>query len=128
MTFGDVIVSSTDALAAHVAQDNITVVLVDVADSADLDAAKADVAAVAARFGAPDPMDRDEYIDTVGAEIDTMLYFVYGMLGVAVIIALMGIANTLSLSIHDRRRELGLLRGPSARIAARCGRRFAGSR
>ena len=39
-----------------------------------------------------------------------MLFFVYGMLGVAVIIALMGIANTLSLSIHDRRRELGLLR------------------
>ena len=62
------------------------------------------------RFGAPDPMDRDEYIDTVGDEIDTMLYFVYGMLGVAVIIALMGIANTLSLSIHERRRELGLLR------------------
>ena len=39
-----------------------------------------------------------------------MLFFVYGMLGVAVLIALMGIANTLSLSIHDRRRELGLLR------------------
>ena len=39
-----------------------------------------------------------------------MLFFVYGMLGVAVVIALMGIANTLSLSIHDRRRELGLLR------------------
>ena len=55
-------------------------------------------------------MDRDEYLDTVGEEIDPMLYFVYGMLGVAVIIALMGIANTLSLSIHDRRRELGLLR------------------
>ena len=53
-------------------------------------------------------MDRDEYIDSVAAEIDTMLYFVYGMLGVAVIIALMGIANTLSLSIHERQRELGL--------------------
>ena len=39
-----------------------------------------------------------------------MLYFVYGMLGLAVLIALMGIANTLSLSIHERTRELGLLR------------------
>ncbi len=109
MTFGDVIVSSA-ALADHVAQDSITVVLVDVVDSADLDAAKADVAAVAERFGAPDPQDRDEYLDTIGAEIDQVLFFVYGMLGVAVLIALMGIANTLSLSIHDRRRELGLLR------------------
>ena len=109
MTFGDVIVSSA-ALADHVAQDNVTVVLVDVADGADVDAAKVAVAAVTEQFGAPDPQDRDEYLDTVGAEIDQMLFFVYGMLGVAVVIALMGIANTLSLSIHDRRRELGLLR------------------
>jgi putative ABC transport system permease protein len=109
MTFGDVIVSA-GALADHVAQDNVTVVLVDVADGADVDAAKADVGQVAARFGAPAPQDRDEYLDTVGEEIDQMLFFVYAMLGVAVLIALMGIANTLSLSIHDRRRELGLLR------------------
>jgi putative ABC transport system permease protein len=109
MTFGDVIVS-TDALSAHVAQDNVTVVLVDVADGASLDAVKADVAAVAAGFGAPEPMDRGEYSDSIAAEIDTMLYFVYGLLGVAVIIALMGIANTLSLSIHERQRELGLAR------------------
>src|SRR5688500_4302241 len=39
-----------------------------------------------------------------------MLTFVYGMLGIAVLIALLGIGNTLSLSIHERRRELGLLR------------------
>ena len=39
-----------------------------------------------------------------------MLYFVYGLLGLAVLIALMGIGNTLSLSIHERTRELGLLR------------------
>ena len=39
-----------------------------------------------------------------------MLFVVYGLLGVAVLIALMGIANTLSLSIHERTRELGLLR------------------
>ena len=39
-----------------------------------------------------------------------MLAVVYGLLGVAVLIALMGIGNTLSLSIHERTRELGLLR------------------
>ena len=39
-----------------------------------------------------------------------MLMFVYAMLALAIIIALMGIANTLSLSIHERTRELGLLR------------------
>ena len=35
---------------------------------------------------------------------------IYGLLGVAILIALMGIANTLSLSVHERTRELGLLR------------------
>jgi putative ABC transport system permease protein len=109
MTFGDIIVSAGE-LAEHVAQDNVTVVLVDLADGADGAAAEAAIGAVAAQFGAPEPQDRDEYLDTVGEEIDQMLFFVYGMLGVAVIIALMGIANTLALSIHDRRRELGLLR------------------
>lgn len=34
----------------------------------------------------------------------------YVMLALAVVIALMGIANTLSLSIHERTREIGVLR------------------
>jgi putative ABC transport system permease protein len=32
------------------------------------------------------------------------------MLALAIIIALMGVANTLTLSIHERTRELGLIR------------------
>ena len=62
------------------------------------------------RFGAPEPQTRDEYVDCIGAEIDQMLDVIYGLLGIAVLIALMGIGNTLSLSIHERTRELGLLR------------------
>ena len=34
----------------------------------------------------------------------------FTLLVLAIVIALMGIANTLSLSIHERTRELGLLR------------------
>src|SRR5690606_18776072 len=34
----------------------------------------------------------------------------YGLLGLAILIAVLGIANTLSLSLHERTRELGLLR------------------
>ncbi len=42
--------------------------------------------------------------------IDTMLAIVVGLLGVAVLIALIGVANTLSLSVLERRRESATLR------------------
>ncbi len=42
--------------------------------------------------------------------IDTMLSIIVGLLGVAVIIALVGVANTLSLSVLERRRESATLR------------------
>src|SRR6476659_9721093 len=43
-------------------------------------------------------------------QIDAFLVVVYVLLALAIIIALMGIANTLSLSVYERIRELGLLR------------------
>jgi putative ABC transport system permease protein len=42
--------------------------------------------------------------------VSAALSLVYVMLALAILIALMGIANTLSLSVHERTRELGLLR------------------
>lgn len=42
--------------------------------------------------------------------IDTLLLVVVGLLAVAVVIALIGVANTLSLSVIERRRESALLR------------------
>ena len=39
-----------------------------------------------------------------------MLGIVYVLLALAILIALMGIANTLSLSVYERTQELGLLR------------------
>jgi putative ABC transport system permease protein len=41
---------------------------------------------------------------------DAAVRFYYGLLGLITIIAFLGIANTLALSITERRREIGLLR------------------
>ena len=54
--------------------------------------------------------DQAEFKETVTQEIDQILNLIYGLLALAVVIALIGIANTLALSVHERRREIGLLR------------------
>ncbi|WP_245993379.1 FtsX-like permease family protein [Xylanimonas allomyrinae] len=56
--------------------------------------------------------------------IDTVLGAVLGLLAVAVVIALIGVANTLSLSVFERRREsatlraIGVTRGQLRRMVA----------
>lgn len=54
--------------------------------------------------------DQKSLRDNQAAQINNMLNVVYGLLGLAIIIAAIGILNTMSLSILERRRELGLLR------------------
>ncbi|CAN5541378.1 ABC transporter permease [soil metagenome] len=54
--------------------------------------------------------DRDQFTGSIVAQISALLNVIYGLLAVSIVIALIGIANTLSLSIHERTRELGLLR------------------
>jgi putative ABC transport system permease protein len=43
-------------------------------------------------------------------QIDQLLGLIYALLALAVVVSLFGIANTLALSIHERTRELGMLR------------------
>jgi hypothetical protein len=55
-------------------------------------------------------MDRTQYKQEQEKQIDQLLNLVYGLLGPALVIALIGIANTPALSIYERTREVGLLR------------------
>jgi putative ABC transport system permease protein len=84
--------------------------LIDLADGVPIEAGEAAVQGVADRFGAPDAQTNQEFTESIAGEIDLYLTVVYVLLILAIVIAVMGIANTLSLSIHERTRELGLLR------------------
>jgi putative ABC transport system permease protein len=68
------------------------------------------IAGVATGYASVDVLDKDGFLSVVSEEIDKMLLLFYAMLLLAVVIALLGIANTLALSIFERTRELGLLR------------------
>ena len=54
--------------------------------------------------------DQDQFAAEQRAPIDQLLAIIYALLGLAVIIAVLGIVNTLALSVIERTREVGLLR------------------
>lgn len=106
---GDYVITR-DAWAPHRTQDADTLLAVSFKDGVGTDDGKAAVEKVAARYGDPEVQTRDEYAQSAAGGIDMMLTLVYALLALAVLIALLGIANTLTLAIHERTRELGLLR------------------
>ena len=53
------------------------------------------------------PFTRTEYKETIEGEIDTLLVTVNALVGFAVIIAVLGIVNTLMLSVFERSKEIG---------------------
>ncbi|MEU0222211.1 ABC transporter permease, partial [Streptomyces sp. NPDC006265] len=54
--------------------------------------------------------DLADYKRLVHDQIAVLLYLVYALLGLAIIIAVLGVVNTLALSVVERTREIGLLR------------------
>ncbi len=59
-------------------------------------------------------LDQTQIKEQNSAQLDQLLYFVYALLGLSVIIAALGVVNTLTLSVVERTRELGLLRAVGA--------------
>ncbi|MFK0021015.1 ABC transporter permease [Streptomyces sp. NPDC090798] len=106
---GDYVITRA-AWAPHRTQDSDSLVAVTFKNGVSTADGKAAVKKVAARYGNPEVQTRDEYAQSSAGGIDMMLTLVYALLALAVLIALLGIANTLTLAIHERTRELGLLR------------------
>jgi putative ABC transport system permease protein len=96
--------------AAHAGQVADDVALVALARGVSPAAGRAAVESATAGDGAPLVRDEAGFVAAEVAPVAGALRVVYALLAVAVVIALMGIANTLSLSVHERTRELGLLR------------------
>ncbi len=68
------------------------------------------VESVAAAYPTAEVQDQATYKQSLTDQLNQLLALIIVLLFLAVLIALFGIANTLSLSIHERTRELGLLR------------------
>ncbi|NLF04685.1 MAG: FtsX-like permease family protein, partial [Actinomycetales bacterium] len=55
-------------------------------------------------------LDGEEFASSLAAQVGQVLVILYALLGLSIVIAVLGIVNTLALSIIERTREIGLLR------------------
>ncbi len=94
----------------HVRQITYNTILMSLVPGSDEAAVQGQIQAIADEYSAGDVQTREQFIQSTADQIDQLLNIVYVLLILAIIIALMGITNTLSLSIYERTRELGLLR------------------
>ncbi|MEV4125910.1 FtsX-like permease family protein [Nocardia sp. NPDC049707] len=78
--------------------------------SADLTQMRTDLENATEQFVVVQVQDREEFKGAQGKQINTLLAILYGLLALAVVIAILGIVNTLALSVVERRREIGMLR------------------
>jgi putative ABC transport system permease protein len=74
-----------------------------------------------AGFPTAKPQTIEDFKDEQNTQVNTLVNLVYALLSLSVLVALLGIVNTLALSVHERTRELGMLRavGMSKRQARR---------
>jgi putative ABC transport system permease protein len=99
-----------DDFGANAADDLDSLVLAKRATGVTDEAARAAVAPILAQYPSVQLQDQAQFKKQVAGQIDKALVFVVILLMLAVVIALIGIVNTLALSIFERTRELGLLR------------------
>jgi putative ABC transport system permease protein len=81
-----------------------------VAEGADPDEVKTDVTAVAALTGSSIVQDTGEYQETVEGQVDGFVTLLNYLLAFALVVAFLGVVNTIVLSVVERTREIGLLR------------------
>ena len=99
-----------DAGTQAVQGQGLQLLLVDVADDADLAAVRDDVTEVEAEDLTLSVLDAEEFTSQQTAQINTVLGLLYALLGLSLVIATLGVINTLALSVVERTREIGLLR------------------
>jgi putative ABC transport system permease protein len=81
-----------------------------VADGVELSTADAALAPLEEAFPQLQFETQDEWTDRLEGELDSLLVIINVFLGLAIVIALLGIANTMALSVLERTREIGLMR------------------
>ncbi|OAR26539.1 ABC transporter [Streptomyces sp. ERV7] len=107
--FLESMLASTSVLDPHETRPHIETVFVKMAGGAT----KANEQALVNALGdnpAISFMDQQDIRDEFGGMINTLLNIMYGLLAMALLIAVLGVINTLAMSVFERQQEIGMLR------------------
>ncbi|HZA00448.1 MAG TPA: ABC transporter permease [Acidimicrobiales bacterium] len=85
-------------------------VIVELAPGVSIEEAQPEIEAVVEPFATADVQSAAQFADAIKDQLNILLLLILGLLALAIIIALLGIMNTIALSVLERTRELGLLR------------------
>ncbi|MDO5677210.1 MAG: FtsX-like permease family protein [Propionibacteriaceae bacterium] len=109
MPIGDLVVTP-ETFAAVTDASMVQQLVVFTADGADPAAVKAGLEAATKDTPTVVVNDVQEFVQSRVAQFDQIFSTLYALLALAVVISVLGIVNTLGLSVMERTREVGLLR------------------
>lgn len=89
---------------------DVQIAFVAVPDGGDMTGVRSALDKALAAYPTLDVQDQSEYTAQQTAQVDQIIVVFQGFLVLAIIIAAIGIVNTLALSVLERTRELGMLR------------------
>src|SRR5439155_4408047 len=101
---------SLDTLATYVPTAQDFLLYVNTSAGADANTVARDLATALAAHPQVSVQSQADYRKQVTGQVDLILYLLYGLLALAIVIAILGVINTLALSVIERTREIGLLR------------------
>ncbi|MGA5518827.1 ABC transporter permease [Streptomyces pseudogriseolus] len=104
--------TSIDTLATYVPADKMPLdqLLFASAQDGQKDAAYKALKDALGEFPQYEVRDQTDYKEALKDQIGQLLNMIYGLLALAIIVAILGVVNTLALSVVERTREIGLMR------------------
>lgn len=103
-------VIADDVFIENISDDSIAIAFASLAPGVSVDEGLVAAETALVEFPTVDINTKSDQIAEAEAAVDGLVTLFSGLLSLALIIALLGIANTLALSVVERTREIGLLR------------------
>ena len=103
-------VIANNVFVSNIGDNLIAITFARLAEGVSLEEGQAAADLALAEFPNIDVNTKSDQIAEAEAQVDQLVTLFTGLLGLALVIAVLGIANTLALSIVERTREIGLLR------------------